>query len=87
MAFTSSRLAFWNETKESFRKQGPVKHSKSLIHAIMRWEDQAFCLAIFQQPPPTQSWRIIEFLAKFLEFCVLILEFFLKISLIFTLTC
>ena len=39
--------------------------------------NQAFCLAIFQQPPPTQSCRIIEFLAKFLEFFDLILEFFL----------
>ena len=46
--------------------------------------NQAWFLAIFLQLTPTQSWRIIEFMAKFLEFFVKILEFFVKIlSLVF----
>ena len=40
---------------------------------------QALFLAIFLQLTPTQSWRNIEFMAKFLEFFVKILEFFVKI--------
>ena len=33
-------------------------------------------MAIYMQLTPTQRWRIIEFMAKFLEFLVKILEFF-----------
>ena len=39
------------------------------------FQDEAF-LAILQQPPPTQSCRIIEFLAKFLEFFLKYPSFF-----------
>ena len=38
----------------------------------------AWFLAIFLQLTPTRSWRIIEFMAKFLEFFVQILEFLSK---------
>ena len=80
------------EAKESSESQKTKQHKRVLekgkpddampghkgrqVNRMM--STQAFCLAIFQQPPPTQSCRIIEFLAKFLEFFVQILEFFGK---------
>ena len=79
MAFTSSRLAFWNETKESFRKQGPVQHSKSLIHACnhalgrhMNKYDTRKSLHAYLTVLQIRSWNSLDVVGRYWVYKTLI---------------